>query len=124
MMRLRDFGKISRWMRAQFTIETRRVEDPSSVRRVEVDGIISAELNLGLHFCNDRVHVTHIPSGLRVASFSTLGAALAFVHLVEDASITDWDEKMPTISPEKARELTELADGIEKDAPRPKEVVS
>jgi hypothetical protein len=120
MMRLRDFGKISRWMRAPITIETTRPEDPTERRTVQIDGIINAEVNLGLHFCGQKVHVTHLGSGYRVASFSTLGAALAFVHLIEDAS--DWDAAIPSLSDEKRIGLVKLATDIEKDAPRPIEV--
>lgn len=60
----------------------------------EVDGMRWQPHNLGVHiWTNGTVDVTHIPSGKRLASFPSLGAAMGFAESIDD--LYDWN--LPTL---------------------------
>lgn len=63
----------------------------------EVDGMCWNPHNLGIHIWSNNsvaVDVTHIPTGKRLASFASLGAAMNFVESIDD--LFDWNQ--PTLA--------------------------
>lgn len=103
-------------VRQKFRIDTKKVQDPKARCKVEVDGIVCGAL--GLHIGTDRIHVTHLATGLRVASFSTLGGAVEFVSVT---LAVEWQGHLP---PQLQKDLRKLADEIEAASPRPREVAT
>jgi hypothetical protein len=112
MMRLRDMVDFAR---KTFCLDVKRARDGEQCK-VEVDGIVCGAL--GVHIANDRAHVTHLATGLRVASFTTLGGAVEFVNCT--GAIT-WEGHLPL---QLQQDLKKLAEEIEAASPRPKEVAS
>jgi hypothetical protein len=78
-------------------------------RRQEVDGIRLHDVPIGIH-ASDRcaLDVTHIPSGKRIAAFTSLGVAMEFVERV--AYLTNlWHEEHPQIDAEVQDVVTRIA---------------
>lgn len=96
---------VHQWRRARFDI---MMADP--VGRVRVDGVVLDELpDLGMHIgVTHFVDVTHVPSGLRIAGFSTLGGAMEFVHRI--AYLRAWHEETFILSPEEAKSIQDTAE--------------
>lgn len=74
---------VQSWKRHSFAIA---MEDG----KVRVDGItIGERQEIGLHFgVTAKIDATHIPSGKKIGSFDTLGAAVEFAHRV--VNLRDW----------------------------------
>jgi hypothetical protein len=63
---------------------------------MEVDGIVSASAPLGLHLRERYIEITHLPSGFRIATANSLGAAMNIVAGI--TPMTDWTAESPRIS--------------------------
>lgn len=84
-LRLGVSSDVTGWTRARFEI---RMQEPDSW--VEVDGMRWNPHNLGVHvWTTGAADVTHIPSGKRLGSFSSLGAAMDFAQVIDD--LYDWN---------------------------------
>lgn len=78
------------WIPARFNITLR---DPDGT--CEVDGMKHVPALLGIHITvSGTADVTHIPTGKRLGSFGSLGAAVEFVEVVKD--LYAWHE--PTLN--------------------------
>lgn len=81
---------LSAWLRTTFVIRT------TLGTSMEVDGIQYIPAPIGLHLRDRYVEITHIPSGFRIGTADTLGAAMAIVQGI--ATMTNWREPSPKIT--------------------------
>jgi hypothetical protein len=82
------------WTRRTFRITL------STSASMEVDGIIANGAPLGIHIRDRYIDITHLPSGQRIASVTSLGAAMGIVYGI--APLTDWTQEAPVITKEIA----------------------
>jgi hypothetical protein len=78
------------WTRRTFCIKTKLGA------LMEVDGILFTGAPIGLHIRDRYVEITHVPSGFRIATADSLGAAMGIVLGI--APMTDWTQESPKIS--------------------------
>ena len=83
-------GLLTAWSRRSFTIKT------TLGATMEVDGIVSTSVPIGMHLRERYIEITHLPSGFRIATANSLGAAMNIVAGI--APLTDWSAESPKIS--------------------------
>jgi hypothetical protein len=87
---------------------------------VRVDGIVLNDNHeLGLHIgVTHQVDVTHVPSGKRIGSFDTLGAAMEFAHRI--VYLRDWSTD--AVTPDEGKAITDIYTTLTASAVRPTRV--
>jgi hypothetical protein len=96
------------WNRRTFRIHSANARD-GALELVPVDGIVLGKAPwFGIHIRgHEHADVTHVPTGRRIASFSTLGAALEYAETI--VPWTNWRSENVEISPACLAEMQALA---------------
>lgn len=112
-------GTTVTWRRCAFRL------DMGKDHPAEVDGIVLDTPTvtpcpvIGIHFgTTHSVDVTHVPSGLRIAGFTSLGAAMEFA--VRVAYLVDWTVAEPMISDGAATAIENVRRILEATSFRPR----
>jgi hypothetical protein len=96
---------VTQWRRAPFVIAMK------NGIMVKVDGMILGDGHIGVHIgVTHFVDVTHILSGLQLARFKTLGAAVEYAERI--GHFRDWTLMPVAFSPEETTALIYLRDAL------------